>query len=400
MILGPEGGKRPEYGAQVPSVPAPGLVLSSPTYSTAPLGSPPKASSPIPSYFTSIPAVTQEVPEPTLPTPSLVPRGAAPTTETEKPRNPKKPARTGPKDDGQLEDYSYTRSAAELARVRKERPSASAEVSVENTATPLSWEAYDKLSLDQRAAVDMNGLLVQAREVDLKQDPKFFDADELKQYQIDVESIFGKGGGSDTIGFQTVALLKRIDFKAIGQDLDEFLSLERAVSAKDLKDFTFSDKDLKALNAYTPEQSVAPTQYANVRTDANMEALDTALIQSALSAYKTNLAEKKPRGWDIQASLGIPMSAPMMTPNGYFQTLNEDSDQFKLDRNLDDAYIYLQAHPDETGLAAIFQDFKDRNWEPEIQQKLWDYVNDRTLRETQTLGDETAQRIRTALGWK
>jgi hypothetical protein len=202
------------------------------------------------------------------------------------------------------------------------------------------------------------------------------------------------------MGFQTVALLKRLDFQAIGQDLDEFLSLERAVSTKDLKNFTFSDKDMKALNAYSPEQSTAPTQYASVRTDENMKAIDTALIQSALNTYKTNLSEKKPNGWSFQSSLGIPLAAPMMIPDGYFQMLDEKSPQFQLDKALDDAYAWLQAHPDETGLAAIFQDFTDRNWEPENQQRLWDYVNDRSLRETRTLDDGAAKNIRAALGWK
>jgi len=400
--------RRTEYESQVPAaarLQVPTGLQSPAAYTTTPLGMDPKPVTPVPSFTPSIPSPVMTPVE--KPAPTAIPQGAMQSLvpeKTAKSDKPEKPVRTKPKNPNDLEDYSYTLSAAELARVRKEQPTASPTVSVENTAVPLSWEEYDRLTPDQRAAVDMNGLLVEARQVDLKADLKTFpnlysDAD-LKQYQIDVESIFGKGGGSDTIGFQTVALLKRIDFKAVGQDLDEFLSLERSVSAKDLKDFSFSTEDMKALNTFTPEASVVPAQYDSVRSDANLAAVDTALIQSALAAYKTNIDTAQPRPWSIQASLGIPQAGTMVIPEGGGRKFDEKSFEFQFDTAVNEAYGFLQQHPDEAGLAAIFQDFKDRNWEPENQQRFWNYIDTRSQNEVQTLGSETAKQIRDALGWK
>lgn len=102
----------------------------------------------------------------------------------------------------------------------------------------LTWDEYNKLNDEQKAAVDFNTLLVQAREKDLKTDYEATEQQE-EQFRKQSERMFGEGRGSDTFAPETLAVLKQIDFKSSGEeDLDDFLDLRTAVSAKDLKNFS------------------------------------------------------------------------------------------------------------------------------------------------------------------
>jgi hypothetical protein len=388
--------ERTEYESQVPAAartPAVGLQ-SPPRYTTTPLGQTPPPAKPAGPYVlpavSPLKAVAEVAAQPVVPHSALqsqVPEQAEKPVE-EKPEKAEKPKKRR-----DLEDYTYERSPVELARVRRETPSASSTVSTQDTAVALSWEAYDKLSSDQKAAVDFNTLLVEARQADL-QFPKSYTEGAKKQYDMDVKSIFGEAGGSETIGYNTVALLKKIDFKAVGQDLDEFLSLERGISADELKDFKFSEKDLMGLASFNVGQTVAPDQYEIVRSSKNMGAVDTAAIQSALNAYKSTITTKSPNSWDIKAALGLRSEFfPGETPAG------NDMNRL-LDANLDQAYEMLRANPNEAGMAAIFKDFETRAWTPEEQQALWTFLDERTQRDIQYLDDAAAAQVRTAIGWK
>jgi hypothetical protein len=327
---------------------------------------------------------------------------ATPEKEKQKKRKPEGKGRD-------LENYSYNLSMPELARVRQENPSASKTVARDDDrAVPLSWEEYNDLSKQQRAAVDFNTLLVQAREVDLKTDPKFFSPAEKAQYDKDVKAMFGELGGSETIGYHTVELLKKIDFTAVGQDLDEFLSLERAISTDELKNFKFSKDEVQQMGSFSigalmdPAKAVA--DYTAARTPANIAAINTDAIKKTLSAYKGVLTKGGANAWNIESALGISMPMPMMAPAGYgrdpVKRKGETTSKFQVDAAIEELYGTLSAYPTEQGLAAIFQDFKQWDWTPEEQQQFWDYTNDRSLREIQYLDNATARQIRDALGWK
>jgi len=109
----------------------------------------------------------------------------------------------------------------------------------------MSWEDYNALSDRQRAAVNYNTMLVDAREKDLEGvEPKSKRMG--KRYDRSVDQLFGEEGGSDTYAPNTVAVLRQIDFDGVGQDLDDFLGLRTAITAKDLKNF-----DVPQINAAT-----------------------------------------------------------------------------------------------------------------------------------------------------
>lgn len=303
---------------------------------------------------------------------------------------------------GDLQDYTYERSLPELARVKQEQPKAGGSVSTDMSKTQLTWEEYDKLTPDQRAAVDFNSLLVQAREIDLKtaaSGTDWYTDAQKKQYALDVASIFGEAGGSETMGYRTVELLKKINFTAVGQDLDEYLSLERAVTAEELKNFKFSGDEAKQLSSFNVSSLAKPGiagDYQAARAPENLAAIDTAAIQAALETYKKRVVEIGANARDIVTGLGIQLPAPMMMPPGYERAGEYES---KLDESFKQIYNFLRQYPTEEGLASLFQDFKSQNWEPEAQQQLWAYLNDRTMRERQYFNDEGAEQIRTILGW-
>lgn len=324
-----------------------------------------------------------------------------PAPREEKPKNPPRAASHSKG----LKGYTYELSPAEMELVREDRPNAAPAVHTNPKTVPMSWEKYNALTPDQRAAVDFNTLLAQAREVDLKADlktfPNLYSEADLKQYELDVASIFGPGGGSDTIGFRTVELLKKIDFTAVGQDLDEYLSMERGISDKELKDFTFSKDALKQVSLSTFQGTLAPDrldqEYAAARAPANLAAVDTAAITAALNAYKNTFSTRGANTGSVIDELGIQMSAPMMELPGYERAGNYEA---KFDQSLKDAYDFLRGNPTPEGMAAIFDDFKARNWTAEDQQMLWNYLNDRTRREIQYFEDAGSKQIRDLLGWE
>lgn len=104
----------------------------------------------------------------------------------------------------------------------------------------LTWDEYNKLNDEQKAAIDFNTLLVQAREKDLNSDYAPTEQQE-EQFRKQSERMFGEGRGSDTFAPETLAVLKQIDFKSSGEeDLDDFIDLRYGVSMKDLKNFSLN----------------------------------------------------------------------------------------------------------------------------------------------------------------
>jgi len=327
-----------------------------------------------------------------------------------------------------LTDYEYKVNQPELQRLRENNPTAADTIMTEVEAAPLTWEAYDKLTPDQRAAVDFNSLLVEAREKDL-QPWEPMSSEEFTQYGKDVREMFGEKGGSRRVAPATVALLKRIDFKAVGQDLDEFLSLERAISVDELGDFSFSKDEVAQLTAFdsenpgsTVETGITKTgaylppavreslksvpqkpgdNYASVRTEQNLAAIDTALIKGALDAYKARLAAFEGAPWSITANLGVQQEfKPAEMPAGYVRTDNPMDYRGQLSIAYEDAYNLLRGNPNEQGLAALYADFDERQWTEEDKAGLWTYLNDRTRNELDYMGDKDAQMVRDILGWE
>lgn len=370
-------------------------------------------------------------------------------TSPSTPTGPPEPYKPPMPDDWFAEDvqgatHSYQRNAAELKRLEG-LPS---EVEKSPLGRRMTWEAYDALTPDQRAAVDFNGLLFEAREADLAKDaPKLTGAD-LDAYNADVLQTFGKAGGSDVQAKETMRLLKTINFKAVGRDLDEFLSMEAGFSPMEVKNFAFSDAEVKALENFevtapraqmdtsnmgasgypgtgggavaqgssgypaisNPKATVAPTQdvlagvdfdqYLDTRSMENARAISTALASGVRDAYAGMLRSGADNSWTLNAALGTQAEyKPEERPPGYGRG-PAGSYQLQMDQAIEQAYGLLQANPNASGMEALMTGLTNQAWTEDEKKMLWEYVDNRSRNERDYLGMPEANQIRDLLGWK
>lgn len=274
------------------------------------------------------------------------------------------------------------------------------------SSAPLSWESYQAMSSDQKAAVDFNTLLVEAREKDLAK--KWTLApEEQAEYDKRVKKIFGQGGTSKQIAPNTVKLLATLDFEAVGQDLDQYLSLERGFTMEDLDSFKLDKDKVKQLievNVGTQETqaqgSKTMADYAAVRTPENVAALDADLVarSAKMIAEKMQQANYAIANFDpaVINPLFNPTAAPGVAPLGYGDPASRATayDQ-QMESWLQKAYAELQ-HP-AGSVDRVFGEMQEYQFTPEDRQLFLDYVNQRSLTEQQYgLAEDTNTQMRSA----
>jgi hypothetical protein len=102
----------------------------------------------------------------------------------------------------------------------------------------ISWAKYNNMTPLQRAAVDYNTMLMQAAKRDNRNRGEDLDT-ESEQYQTYAnayEDMFGGSADAAKHSPETVALLRQIGYKSDGAtELDDFLNLDAAVTAKDMR---------------------------------------------------------------------------------------------------------------------------------------------------------------------
>ena len=246
----------------------------------------------------------------------------------------------------------------------------------------LTWEEYDRLNEDQRKAVDFNTLLVRARETDLTHSHAY-DEQERKTYDEEVKTIFGEAGGSEKYAPNTVALLKQIDFKAVGQDLDEYLSLERAVTEEMLKNFKIEDApQLKQLGE-------GRTSYEGVRSRSNQTAATVTAVVKSATAIQESMTNAKTVLDTFYATMeqgrlpildtlgGVSLKAGEAAPGFPFmgQTYKEGDEAGAKSAFFNNAYASAAAGKMNEVWAAIEGATSDE------KQELFDYLNQRSEQE-------------------
>jgi hypothetical protein len=142
---------------------------------------------------------------------------------------------------------------------------------------PLTQEEYDAMLPKQRAAVDFNTMLVSAVRRDIRlQDEYDPNKEQTSTYEKSVEKVLGEGNGSDLYAPETMALLRQIDFHDTAADLDDFLSLDTAITARDIK-------NLKTEPGPTVrEATLNPVEQDRYQLTENL-ATSTQLIEEELS---------------------------------------------------------------------------------------------------------------------
>lgn len=194
-------------------------------------------------------------------------------------------------------------------------------------AVPMTMAAYRKLTPDQKAAVDFNTALIEAREKDLNagwmlQVPPAHAAVDARS-----KSLFGDdvttGGNPEHV----LKLLEKIGYKAPGTRLEDFMSLDMAISADELKDlklpkdiqFATPSPEVKKsqegpADPFTGEKAPSPfdqvpvNDYSKVRSAENLGMLQLEVIRRAgealTKARATGLNGRGMAALDGKAPLG------------------------------------------------------------------------------------------------
>lgn len=129
----------------------------------------------------------------------------------------------------------------------------------------MTWDEYNALPSAERAAVDFNTMLVRAvrrdKNLQAEYDPN---KEQRATYDKAVEKMFGQDGGSDEYAPETMAVLRQIHFADSASDLDDFLGLKAAITAKDLKGY-----DQAPTNLLTESVAAAANPIQVDRTSLN-----------------------------------------------------------------------------------------------------------------------------------
>lgn len=195
-----------------------------------------------------------------------------------------------------------------------------------NKAYRMTTDEYLALSPKQRAAIDFNTALVTAVRQDRRNQEQYgrtldkgivavsgegvAGEEQRKQYEADIESMFGKGRDSDMYAPATVALLKDIGYENANADLDDFLNLKVAITDKDLKNFNAT------YGTGTKEYTLSGVP--GVQTEESQGyVLDGKIVDSPKFSLQNQLTR------DMQARLDEVLKRGEMILGTTFQTLQQ-----------------------------------------------------------------------------
>ena len=250
---------------------------------------------------------------------------------------------------------------------------------------PMTWEKYNALSPEQRAAVDFNTMLVRAVRKDTShQDTYDPSKQEKAQYQADVDKMFGDGLGSDLYAPETMAVLRQISFSDKYADLDDFLKLNAAITAKDLKGIGTPPAEgvLSPGSGFNDALNNGGYERADlVQALANQTAaMQEALVKGHAMLQSVNATAKEDRYQDVRlmggnaqhAKAGLGYQPPVYDASGVPQDLNtyfQDAFEKLANRaNNKDSQDILGAvrqalHPDELQAFMSYVDSRTSNAE-------------------------------------
>lgn len=188
---------------------------------------------------------------------------------------------------------------ADNARQREESAGRSLDKALgreDRSPSVLGAKGYKKLDGDQKAAVDFNTLLSEARQ----NDRALNRADKAGKVQMkpdsdyasSVAAVFGDDENTVKYAPATVALLSSIGFKAGDIDLNDFLKLKVGVNAGELDSFSLKQNGSADASLVTPESTRSNLQkdlveaFRNTRTDQVAGGNLLGLQESLLGADK------------------------------------------------------------------------------------------------------------------
>ena len=227
---------------------------------------------------------------------------------------------------------------------------------------------------------------------------------ETKSYEYNKRTtgIFGKPDTSIKVAPNVVKLLHDINWSAVGQDLDEFLSLERGFTAGDLQDL---DKSLPEVIKLSVEEAGVPvpsgsgyntggvaaagtvSNFDQVRSEANLEAVDNMLAEVAGKRFDAVMADPALRLWILTFILDSRTDRNHYTSHGQDRSVrlwNSDGSNREQGKAKEafyqSAYNYL-ADASTTDLQPLWDEMSAMGFTPEDTQQFLRFVDDRTRQE-------------------
>lgn len=134
--------------------------------------------------------------------------------------------------------YSKMSEGEQDAKLREQHVSAMSALGARpGRSYKMTWAEYNKLSPEQKAAVDWNTLLVRAVHKDKTSQDTYGEQRPAQDaaYRQTLEQVFGREDrGSKVFAPETMALLQQIGYHDETGDLDDFLQLKTGITTEDL----------------------------------------------------------------------------------------------------------------------------------------------------------------------
>jgi hypothetical protein len=262
----------------------------------------------------------------------------------------------------------------------------------------LTWDEYNRLSDDQRNAVDLNDLMVAAREADLSKE-YVLKGEELEEYNRRTEALFGRSDTSEKIAPNLVRLLTDIKWEAVGHDLDEYISLDRAFTLDEIKNLNMSNVDFERLRNTAAQVSTNPggygstvtapasTNFARVRSPEELAKADAALIAAAGARIEEVMGNPTFNLWDLESSMNYAMNPEAgrptgsLVPFGYgFQTDRTSVEDQNKEAVYQSAFNML-TDANTTDLQPLWDEMEYWGFNDKDVNEFWQFVDDRTRKE-------------------
>jgi hypothetical protein len=262
----------------------------------------------------------------------------------------------------------------------------------------LSWDEYNALSDRERSAVDFNSLLVQAVNKDKRMNKQgaYDDVSDQEKmtYVAALKQQFGDettptlnagvpiSKGSDIYAPETLALLNQLDLKDSNANLDDFLNLKVAITAKDIAamDVAGQRGPGDRPDVFNPVQGDAKDRLQMVQQYASSaDQLRDSLVKGneMLANFRQSVVADRNSGPNplvtsyggtaTKVNPGVGYGAPTgpdgnMTIDGYFQLAFQS---------------LAAAKADDQGRAAVMDDAR-KMLKPEELQQFYNYIDRRS----------------------
>lgn len=205
-----------------------------------------------------------------------------------------------------IKEYASTEEAD--ARAERTRRKALGEGGMRKGARTLDSEDYKELSKQQKAAVDLNELLIRATRQDKRNQDDDVPEAQAKEYEDAVDRVFGTDEKSDTYAPRTVELLESIGFSSDDVDLDQMLKMRLGFTGNELKSVGQEDKGGPDASLLTPEKLRSDLQ------ESLLEDFVGAREDQAQGQY-VRQAQRSLLGVDKMAGNRVPWAPGMLPEN-------------------------------------------------------------------------------------